>query len=783
MKHFFNSPKIVKVKKLFSGSSFLNKSLFGSLLLTFLSTSGSGANGTTIQTGIATKGEPMEVSLVSSDINTSIINCAVSSFVLEDIINDNKKITTLDLANGIPLFEKGAPDVRRISTSLLIPNKGNMEVHIVSSSYKDYENIDLAPSKGVLLISDDASKIPYEYGEVYKKDAFYPGNVAELREAHIMRNVRGQVVDIYPFQYNPVTKTLRVYTSLQLEVQVNSKIAGANCLEEKTDAIVPQPFLQMYESHYLNFNAAQSRFRSLNTDPNGRMLVICYDNFKPAIDPFVEWKIRKGIETEVVNVSTIGDAAAIKTYVTNYYKSHSDLAYVVIVGDYTQVPASLVGSQKYTSDNEYSRLDGTDNYPEIICGRISAETIGDVEVQVKKFLIYEKTPSLMATDRFNTGAVLSLKIGPDNSTKVYLDMQAAKKTLEGAGFTGITELYTDGASTKAPNVTNINAAVNPGIGYLSWISHGSQTSLISFSFSTSNVKQLTNTNMWPMIWNCSCQTGNFKSGNACFAESWLRANQSGRPTGAIGVAMSTRDMPMGPSEKYGNAAAKLVVDNTRKNKTYGGITFDTYVKVAIGDYKMPIEFNCMILFGDPSLELRTKAPMTLTTTHKQTDKVGITNLEVSCNVEGAYIALTVGNKIIGTGYVTGGKVDIKFKDPISTDCVINVTGTAFNHSPYFGQVVIGNATNIKTINNVSYFDVYPNPTENSVTVAFEIQQKSSYTLELKNVLGQIVYSESLPSDFAGQYNKQIDISSFGKGVYTLSLNGIHDRINKKVIVQ
>jgi hypothetical protein len=782
MKHFFNSPQIVKVKKLFSETNLLNKSLFGSLLFTLLSTSGSAGNGTTIQTGVATKEAPMEVSLISSDVNTNVINCAVSSFVLEDVENATKKITTLELENGIPLYEKGAPDLKRISTSLIIPNRGNMEVKVLSSTYKDYENIDLAPSKGVLMISDDASKIPYEYGEVYQKDAFFPGNLAELREAHIMRNVRGQVVDIYPFQYNPVKKILRVYTSLQLQVNVNASIAGANCLEEK-EVEVPQLFHQMYENNYLNYAAAQSKFRSLNADANGRMLVIYYDNFKTSIDPFIEWKTRKGIETEAVAVSTIGNAAAIKTYISNYYKAHSDLAYVVFVGDYAQVPASIVGSEKYTSDNEYSRLDGTDNYPEIICGRISAETAADVDVQVKKFLTYEKTPNSMDVDHFNTGAVLSLKIGPDNSTKVYLDMQAAKKTLEGAGYNAITELYTDGASTKGPTVANINAAVNTGLGYLSWISHGSPTSLISFSYTTTHVKQLTNTGMWPMIWNCSCQTGNFKSGNACFAETWLRANQSGRPVGAIGVAMSTRDMPMGPSEKYGNAAAKLVVDNTRKNKTYGGVTFDTYVKVAIGDYKMPIEFNCMILFGDPSLELRTKAPLALTATHKQSDKIGISNLVVDCNVEGAYIALTVNNKIIGTGYVTGGKVDIKFKDPITTDAVINVTGTSFNYSPYFGQVIIGNITNIETINNVSSFNVYPNPTENSLNVSFEIQQKSNYTLEVKNVLGQTVYAENLPADFAGQYNKQINLSEYGKGVYTLSLSGTHDRINKKIIVQ
>jgi hypothetical protein len=780
MKHSLTCP-IIKRRQLCISSSRVHKFSFVFLLFTFLNYSGFSTNGTTIQTGIPGSGNPVEISLISSDIKTSTINCAVSSFVLDEVTTPSGTSSVVDVLQGIPLYEKGAPDLRRVSTSLVIPNRGNMEVKIISSTYKDYENVEIAPSKGVLMISDDASKIPYEYGAVYQKDAFYPGTVAELREAHIMRDVRGQVLDIYPFQYNPVTKTLRVYTSIKVAMQVNEKIAGTNCLEDKGDIIAPETFQQMYQSNYLNY-AAQPQPRALATNANGRMLVICYDNFKTNIQPFVDWKIRKGIETEVVNVSTIGNAAAIKTYISNYYKAHTDLTYVVLVGDYAQVPASIVASEQYTSDNEYSKLDGTDSYPEIICGRISAETAADVDIQVKKFLTYEKTPSKLAVDRFNTGGVLSLKIGPDNSTKVYLDMVAAKKTLEGGGYKTISELYTDGASPSAPTATNISALVNTGLGYLSWISHGSPTQLISFSYTTAHVKKLTNTNMWPMIWNCSCQTGNFKTGSACFAETWLRSSLNGEPVGAIGVAMSTRDMPMGPSEKYGDGAAKLLVDASRKNKTYGGITFDTYIKVAIGDYKMPIEFNCMILFGDPSLELRTKAPMDLTATHVKTDKIGISNLVVNCNVEGAYIALTVDNKIIGTGYVAGGKVDIKFNNPINTDAVINVTGTSFNYSPYFGQVVIGNATGIADIDNDAFFNVYPNPNEGSFNVSFEISKKSSYTLELKNTLGQVVYSENLPSDFAGQYTKQINIAEYSKGIYTLSLTGAQQKINKKIIV-
>jgi hypothetical protein len=78
--------------------------------------------------------------------------------------------------------------------------------------------------------------------------------------------------------------------------------------------------------------------------------------------------------------------------------------------------------------------------------------------------------------------------------------------------------------------------------------------------------------------------------------------------------------------------------------------------------------------------------------------------------------------------------------------------------------------------------VYPNPNEGSFNVSFEINTKSSYTLELKNALGQIVYSENLPADFTGQCIKQINIADYSKGIYTLSLTGAQQKINKKIVV-
>jgi gingipain R len=666
-----------------------------------------------------------------------------------------------------------------------------MEVKVVSSQFKDYENIEIAPSKGVIMISDDATKIPYEYGEVYQKNAFFPGTLSELREAHIMRNVRGQVLDIYPFQYNPVTKTLRVYSNLVIETSVNRSIDGANCIYNSNNVTTTSSFNEIFKSIYINYpasdNAKQSR--ALASNANGRMLIICYDAFAAAMKPFVDWKIQKGIETELVNISTVGKAADIKAYVKKYYTDHPDLTYLVLVGDHQQVPAAVLTSTssddkgaRYYSDNDYTKLDGTDNYPEIISGRISAATEVDVKMQVKKFLTYEAMPSKLDVTLFGTGLLASLKVGPDNSTPVYKDMVNTKTTLMNDGkYSSVTELYQSGAggSKISPTAANITNELSKGTGFMSWISHGSETSLISFSFTTANIAKLTNKTMWPFIWNCSCVTGSFAGTNNCFAESLLRAKQGEDPTGAIACAMSTRNMPMGPSEKYGPNGVKIIFDQTKTNKSYGNLTFENYIKTAITDYKMPIEFNCMVIFGDPSLEVRTQAPMALTATHNKQEAIGVSNLVVSSNTEGAYISLTVDGKIIGTGYVSGGKVDIKFKDAINSDVVITVTATAFNYAPYVGSVSVGKITAVDEIEYNNVFSVYPNPSNGKFVISFNNPEAVNYQLDIRNALGQTIVNEKI----SGQFSKEFNVSNYGKGIYFISLtDNKGSRAVKNVVV-
>lgn len=80
-----------------------------------------------------------------------------------------------------------------------------------------------------------------------------------------------------------------------------------------------------------------------------------------------------------------------------------------------------------------------------------------------------------------------------------------------------------------------------------------------------------------------------------------------------------------------------------------------------------------------------------------------------------------------------------------------------------------------------FLTLFPNPNDGNCTVLFNTSTKAKYKLELKNTLGAAVYQETL-TDFNGVFSKQLDLSSYGKGVYLLSICGGDLETIKKVVV-
>ena len=629
---------------------------------------------------------PAKVVLTNGDISNSSFNVDIRGYFTSAVNTPQGQKTIISLENSTPILEAGAPDIPKVATSLIVPDNQNMTVEVTYSNFVEYQNIDIAPSKGNFTRDIDPSTVPYTYGPAYSQNQFYPGTLAELKEPYILRDFRGQTVLTYPFQYNPVTKVLRVYNNLTVNVHTASGtvVNPFNRIQPLTK--VEKEFSNVYDHQFLNY---YSNHKYTPLDEHGRMLIICYGNFMAAMQPFVDWKNDEGIPTEIVNVTTAGaTAAAIKTYVTNYYNTNG-LTFLLLVGDATQIPTFTVSGGG--SDPTYGYITGNDHFQEFFVGRFSAETEAQVTTQVTRTISYEKTP-LSTPGKFNHCVGIASSQGPgDDSEYDYTHMRNILDDLTGYNYTSRAELF-DGNQGGADATGDATAAqltteVNNGSGIITYCGHGADTYFVTTGFSNTNVAALTNTTMWPFIWAVACVNGNFVS-QTCFAEAWLRASSGGQPTGAVATLMSTINQSWNPPMEGQDEMVDILAESYASNikRTYGGLSVNGIFKMndTYSDYNMT---DTWTIFGDPSLMVRTDDPMTMTVSHASSVMLGETSLAVNCNVDGAFVCLTINHQIIGTGTVTGGVANITFPALTSADSIL-ITATAYNYIPYQGKVAV-----------------------------------------------------------------------------------------------
>ncbi len=632
--------------------------------------------------------------LLSSDIKTSKVHFVLNGFYKTEINTVRGEAWLLRApGNGALTLEKGAPELPLFATSLIIPGKAEMDVKIVSAKYKDYQNVLIAPSKGNLLRTVNPDDIPYEFGDVYSQDAFYPSQLGKLRSPYIIRDFRGQALVVQPFRYNPVTKTLRVYYDVVLEVK-QTGTSKINVLDNtKKPEKIDVRFKNIYSRHFLNYGYGGSRYTPV--DEHGNMLIICYGDFMTAMQPYVDWKIQTGTPVEMVDVATVGNTSSqIKQYITNYYNQNG-LTFVLLVGDAPQVHSSVIGGND--SDNDYTYVSGNDHYPDLLIGRFSAETVDHVNTMVQRTLNYEKNPP-SDTAWYTKAIGIGSDQGPgDDGEYDYEHIRnIGNNKLLPFTYNYAYEFF-DGNqggndAPGNPTPTMISDAINSGATIINYCGHGSTTSWGTSGFNNNNINNLVNDNHLPFIFSVACVNGNFVN-NTCFAEAWLRATHNGEPTGAIATIMSTINQSWNPPMCGQDEMDDILVETYSNNikRTYSGIALNGCMEMN-DEYGSDGEemTDTWTVFGDPSVIIRTAAPQDMTVTAPDELYLNDTSMTISTNATEGTACLSLDGVILGTAQIDStGNATITFA-PLTTMDTADFVITSFNFRPHIVQIPIVN---------------------------------------------------------------------------------------------
>lgn len=628
------------------------------------------------------------VNLIGSNESETTLELNINGFFRTLVNTGTEQAFIISLSNASPIIKKGTPDICKISQSIIIADENATNISIVESAFIDIQNISVAPSKGLLTRNEDPASKAYNYNSVYEVNSFYPGHLADLNDPYILRDFRGQTVNFYPFQYNPVTKTLRVYTKLVVKVTSVNNERSVNELKRNTTVnTINSEYANIYKGHFIN----NQRFQYTPTNEDGKLLIISHGPFINAMMPFVDWKNERGLETEIIDVATIGNnEAAIRAYISNYY-SNNNLSFVLLVGDNVEVaPPMNLGAAE---DPTYGHILGNDSYAEVFIGRFSAQTIAHVETQVQRVINYEKYAQTTDT-WYEKGVVVASDQGPgDDGEKDFEHARNMRTDLLNNTFSHVDELY-DGSQGGSdapgnPSPTMLLNAINDGRSVFTYTGHGTSINCSTTGLSVTHVNSMTNVGKLPMIFSVACVNGNFVN-TTCFAETFLRAEHNGQPAGAIATMMSSVNQSWAPPMDAQDEMIDILTDSYQNNikRTFGGITVNgcMHMNDEYGAAGYPMT-NTWHIFGDPSLMVRTGAPTLITANYPQTILIGTSSLTVPCSSNDALVSLTINSEIVSKAPVIGGFAALTFPALQTLDTMV-ITITGFNKVSLQDEIII-----------------------------------------------------------------------------------------------
>ncbi|HCV43711.1 MAG TPA: hypothetical protein DGH68_09525, partial [Bacteroidetes bacterium] len=477
----------------------------------------------------------------------------------------------------------------------------------------------------------------------YRLATAYPENFFTVGEPAVFRDVRIARVAIFPVRYIPETKELQVVSSMTIRVGYG----GGNESNPKMSLkrAIPPSFGAVYRSSLINYKSFLNR--EFGGVENGREVLLCIvpDTFATTFKPYADWKHKTGTYVKVTKFSEIGANSSnpdiIKNYIGQCYHTWQyPPTYVLLVGDYGQVPIKAEATQGFAVEDYFVEIDGNDVFPEMYIGRFTHDLTNPVsyglQTIINKIIKYERTPYRANQDWFKHSVLCANTVVPSQQeTKRWVST-----VMIGDGGFAVDSLLNPmgGSCLPGHDLNAVVNAINSGRGYLNYRGEGGSAGWWAscYPFSTSSnpsVSSVNNGEMLTFVTSIGCGVAMFNaSGGNSFGEAWMELGTPTSPRGACAF--------IGPT--WGNTHAiyndeidkGLYVALLREGMETPGQTLlrgkiRMYNVYGEADPQVLWHFRTYTVLGDPSIHVWKDIPRKVDITYTPQVSIGYNQVQVT----------------------------------------------------------------------------------------------------------------------------------------------------------
>jgi len=645
---------------------------------------------------------PPKVTLLSDDNSSSVIRFEISGFDLQELIADGKTFQPVDLLSEMFTAEPGYPALPYIAKILAIPDRAGISVEVLETGkVQTFKDIYLPPARTSWLEGDPESPF-IENSDAFRSDEIFPKELAKVEPPSVFRDFRIARVSVFPVRYVPGKKEIQVVSSVTVRINYG-KGEVVNPRTASNKAIAPS-FGKLYRSFIFNYQEVLNKLYGGREDGQELTLCIMPDIFVASFQIYADWKRQSGTDVHVTKFSDIGgntnDPAVIKSFITNaYHNWENPPTYVLIVGDDGVFPKKII-SYDYSFPNEdfFVEIDGNDYFPEMMIGRFTNEGDYRMQVMIKKFMLYEKTPNITNTAWFKKGTVCSNNA---YESQRYTKRFTANIMRQDGGFTSVDTLMSDGdwwgGTECTVDLNDVLNTINEGRSYLNYRGEGwsSGWQASCYNFQTSDVSGLNNGERFTFVTSIGCGVAMFDTGGGnCFGEEWVELGSLTAPRGGVAFVGPTSNTHTTYNNKIDMGIYVGMFQEGMDTPGEALLRGKLYMYNVYGnDYYVEYHYRVYCILGDPSIHIWKDVPKTVNVDYPESILVGPNQIDITVNfasngnpVANAQVCLA-GDEIYTSAFSgTDGHVIIEITPELPDTLTITVRGG--NVIPFQGTIEI-----------------------------------------------------------------------------------------------